>query len=607
MGAVSPEPAAPVEKKRSRAALRIGIAVGVAIALYGGLVFAVGREIPVGTVVNGVEIGRMTKAQAKETLEAYSKTFAKSQVALTAHGEITQDSAANLGLSIDVDATITTIKTQILNPIELLTAFFGGQEIPGVILVDGALDGALSDIAASVDEPAVDAGVSFKYGVAKTTPSKVGLVLDLENSRAMIIEAATQNTFDIKKPLELPMVDQTPDISDAEVEALITDELPLAISAPVTINAQAGSTQTAASTTFSVTDLEAAIRFRKVAGELTLTLNANEIKKRTDPGFVAVGIPVQDATWDTSSGTPVIVASEPGFGITDASMIESIKSVWLLPEGQRSTTVTFGLIEPSFTTAEAQEMGVVELVSTYTQSFPAAAYRSTNIGQAAAYMDGTLIKPGEVYSMNKTILERTFENGYTNGWIIAGGGIFKMEAGGGVSTATTATFNAAWLAGVDFVEWRAHSVWIPDRYLPGREATVFWGALDLRWKNSHPTGIFITTKMTKTSITIKFWGTKQFDDIKTIYGPKRNVSSPVTIRNSDPDCHAQGGVIGFRITTYRIFYIDGVEVKREPFNTSYRASPNVLCVSDPAPTPTRTKTKTPTASPSATSETTPPA
>lgn len=600
IGAVTPEPAAPQPKDPPRIALRVGIALGACLAIYGGLVFAVGRDIPVGTTVNGVEIGRMTKAQATTTLSEYAKTFGATEVSLTAHGEITQDTIDNLGLNLDVDATIAGINTQILNPVDLLSAFFGGQEITPVIVADGALDGAISDIAASVDEPATDAGIKFKYGVAKTTPSKVGLILDQETSHNLILETATQNSFDVSTPLELPMVEQTPDVSDEEADALIINELTPALSAPVTITAQAGTNQAVTSTTFSVQDLEAAVRFRKVDGELTVTLNADEINKRTDPEFVAVEVPVQEATWDVSSGTPVVVPSKAGFGITDLSMIESIKSVWLLPEGQRTTQVVFGAIEPTFTTEEAQGMGVVELVSSYRQAFPAAAYRSINIGRAAAYMNGTLIKPGEVYSMNKTILERTYENGYTDGWIIAGGGIFKMEAGGGVSTATTATFNAAWFAGVEFVEWRAHSVWIPDRYVPGREATVFWGALDMRWKNNHPTGIFITTKMTKTSITVQFWGTKQYDSIGTEFGPKRNISQAKNIENSDPACHAQNGVIGFRITTYRTFYNDGAEVKREPFNTSYRASPNVICTAGSNPSPKPTKTKKPTATATAT-------
>jgi hypothetical protein len=106
---------------------------------------------------------------------------------------------------------------------------------------------------------------------------------------------------------------------------------------------------------------------------------------------------------------------------------------------------------------------------------------------------------------------------------------------------------------------------------------------------------------------VQFWGTKQYDSIGTEFGPKRNISQAKNIENSDPACHAQNGVIGFRITTYRTFFIDDAEVKREPFNTSYRASPNVICTagSNPTPKPTKTKKPTATATASATPSETP--
>jgi vancomycin resistance protein YoaR len=319
---------------------------------------------------------------------------------------------------------------------------------------------------------------------------------------------------------------------------------------------------------------------------------------------------VQNATWNVSSGKPVIVPSKPGFGVTDRALASAIESVYTLPEGQRTAEVEFGVIKPSFSTSAAEKAGVTELLASYTQRFPYAPYRVTNIGRAAKYIDGTYLAPGAEYSMNGTIKERTYENGYTDGWIIGGGGVFKMEPGGGVSTATTAMFNGAFFSGMQFLEWRAHSIWIPDRYVAGREATVFWGSLDMRFKNPAPTGVFITTYMSNTSVTVKFWGTKQWEKIESVSGEKRNISQSRVIENDQPDCHEQNAVIGFRITVERVFYKDGAEVKREPFNTTYRAAPEVKCTykapptKKPTPKPTKT-TKKPTVTPSPSTSATP--
>jgi hypothetical protein len=109
---------------------------------------------------------------------------------------------------------------------------------------------------------------------------------------------------------------------------------------------------------------------------------------------------------------------------------------------------------------------------------------------------------------------------------------------------------------------------------------------------------------------VKFWGTKQWEKIESVSGEKRNISQSRVIENDQPDCHEQNAVIGFRITVERVFYKDGAEVKREPFNTTYRAAPEVKCTykapptKKPTPKPTKT-TKKPTVTPSPSTSATP--
>jgi vancomycin resistance protein YoaR len=185
-------------------------------------------------------------------------------------------------------------------------------------------------------------------------------------------------------------------------------------------------------------------------------------------------------------------------------------------------TVSFGVREPELTTEEAKALGITEKLSTFTQNFPYAAYRVQNIGQAAEYIDGTLLMPGEVFSMNEVIKERTPENGYTMGIVIGPGGIFEEQQGGGVSASATAVWTAAFFAGMEEVSTRAHSIYI-SRYQPGLEATVAWGLFDMQFRNSNPNPVFITTKMTNTSLRVTFWGTRQYDEITAEFGPKTNI------------------------------------------------------------------------------------
>ena len=105
-----------------------------------------------------------------------------------------------------------------------------------------------------------------------------------------------------------------------------------------------------------------------------------------------------------------------------------------------------------------------------------------------------MLAPGDTFSMNGIVGERTGENGFTEGFIIADG-VFKEDLGGGVSQLATTLFNAMFFAGLKDVEHRPHSFYI-DRYPVGREATVVWGALDLRFQNDTPYGVLVDTSTT---------------------------------------------------------------------------------------------------------------
>ncbi len=90
--------------------------------------------------------------------------------------------------------------------------------------------------------------------------------------------------------------------------------------------------------------------------------------------------------------------------------------------------------------------------------------------------------------------ERTAANGFVPGFIISNG-IFKEDYGGGVSQMATTTFNAMFFAGLKDIEHKPHSFYI-SRYPVGREATVAWGAVDLRFENDTDHGVLIESKVT---------------------------------------------------------------------------------------------------------------
>jgi vancomycin resistance protein YoaR len=345
--------------------------------------------------------------------------------------------------------------------------------------------------------------------------------------------------------------------------------------------------------------LGAALTFTADQGALVPALKGDVLRAAVAPALASVETPGHDASFRIVGGKPVVVPAKVGKGV-NADLLATDVLAALTSGSTRSIDAQIGTIDPKLTTERAKALGVVEKMSSFTQHFPYAAYRVQNIGQAARSINGTLLLPGETFSLNKTLGERTVANGYTKGFVVGPGGVFKEDLGGGVSTSATTTWTAAFYAGLQRVFTQAHSIWI-SRYRAGLEATVAWGSFDMSFKNDTPHAVLITTIMKNTSITVTMWGTKVYD-IKAVSGPRYNVvPAGKTQYDPSPTCHAQSGVEGFSIDVYRVFLKGGKEVKREKITTRYRPSPTVLCKADPA-TVTPSPTVSGTAAPSGTAK-----
>jgi vancomycin resistance protein YoaR len=415
-------------------------------------------------------------------------------------------------------------------------------------------------------------------------PGKSGTVLD-QNAASDAISAAYLVSSD---SVTLPLVEVQPTVSaDAAQKAL--DTARAAVSGPFTVRVDS------VTATIPATALGKALSFAADKGQLAPALDGTVLRAAVAPALASVETPGHDATFAIVKGKPVVVPAKVGKGV-NADLLATDVLAALTSGGPRSIDAQIGTIDPKLTTAQAKALGVTERMSSFTQHFPYAAYRVQNIGQAARSIDGTLLLPGETFSLNKTLGERTSANGYTKGFVIGPGGVFKEDLGGGVSTSATATWTAAFYAGLERVHTQAHSIWI-SRYRAGLEATVAWGSFDMSFRNDTPHAVYLTTVMRNTSITVAIWGTKAYD-IKAVSGPRYNrVAAGKTQYDPTPTCHAQSGVEGFSIDVYRVFLKNGKEVKREKITTRYRPSPTVLCKPDPA---TVTPSPTPSASTAAT-------
>lgn len=207
-------------------------------------------------------------------------------------------------------------------------------------------------------------------------------------------------------------------------------------------------------------------------------------------------------------------------------------------------------------------------LSRFTTYFnPAARARSHNLALAVQRINGVLLRPGEVFSYNETVGRRTMGNGFRVAPIFLGRRVVP-GVGGGVCQVATTLYNAALLAGLEIVERHRHSRPV-DYVAPGRDATVDYGSLDLKFRANTRYPVYITAQVVGNRLTVCLWGAREDRrEVRVVAVRDAALSCPV-VEVPDPSL-APGqkvvedkGTAGYRTRTFRILLQNGQEVRRE--------------------------------------------
>ncbi|MDF1603963.1 VanW family protein [Nocardioides sp. YIM 152315] len=541
---------------------------------YAAAYVAAGDKVPRGTSVEGVEIGGMTPADAEQALREGLAGRVDRPVPVSVEGRTATLSPTEAGLEVDYAATVADAGGgRSWAPGRLWDYWTGGGDQEPTVAVDGgSFDEALDGLADEVGTPATDGAVAFRGGEIEVTDPAPGTGFDPGAARAGVLASYLSEEDDV---VELDTTTVPPEIDEAAVQAALDTFANPAMSAPVTLVFGDSPVQ------LRPREFSAALRMRTEGGALVPDLKTDKLVALVDRGVGEEDEPV-DATVELVDGRPKVVPAKPGVTY-DPDDVNSAFLQLVTQEGDaRRMEVEATVAEPEFTTADAKALKIKEKVSSFTTYYPYAEYRNVNIGRAAEIVDGTVLEPGDVFSLNDIVGERTRENGFTEGFIISDG-IFKEDLGGGVSQMATTTFNAMFFAGLKDLEHKPHSFYI-DRYPVGREATVAWGAVDLRFENDTPYGVLVhatvrpATSSSQGVVTVSMYSTKTWD-ITTKTSERYNHRPPATRTLTTPDCYPNSGYSGFDVDVWRYFHEPGSDevARTEKFHTSYTPSDTVVC------------------------------
>ncbi len=206
---------------------------------------------------------------------------------------------------------------------------------------------------------------------------------------------------------------------------------------------------------------------------------------------------------------------------------------------------------------------------------------------AAKALDGQVVAPGAVFSFNGTVKAWSSDGGYVKAPVSYDGELIRAY-GGGVCQTSTTLYDAALLAGLPIVERHSH-VFVAHYAHPGMDAAVAQPKIDLRFRNPYPWPIRIRAGAAGDALSVKIIGKEKPSQTVAMTSEVLGATIPErltrVVERSGPTSGKvyvrAPGAQGCRVVTYRLFYEDGRELKRERLSDdTYQAMNRVVQISE---------------------------
>ena len=549
-------------------------------------------EIAAGTQVSGVDVGGLTKREAVAKLDALYEQRSDDPVEFTAGTSSYSFAANQLAVQPDWNGAVAAAGRagDGFGPLRglrrLRARVFGAEVLPRLAVSNAALDYVLDKMTSDVDRRPRSAALVRRGLRIQVVPEQAGSRLDRDASAEVIVRTLGQieRTSDVTA---LPVLVTTPGVN-AQMLAGTAERARLALSRPVVVKAARRS-------------------FRMPRWRIAelLILPRNGATKLVIGGAAAdayfrrlsstVGRPAQDARFAVYGESVQVVPSRDGLELNVPHAARTILRAATRPTN-RVARLTVVHAVPERSTAEALAMGIDRRMSSYKTYYSGTADRITNLQLGVGALDGTLVAPGGTFSLNQAIGERTVERGFRSAPVIIGNE-YAEEVGGGTSQVATTAFNAAWEAGLRITERHPHSLYI-SRYQLGRDATVYWPSLDLKFVNDTKAWVLVRGFAEGDGISIAIYGgeTRRIESSATplvVTGPvpTERVEDPALAKGKQV-VEAEGSAPTRTTATREIYAADGELIRSETWTTSYEGEDRIVRIGTkvvPKPTPERKK------------------
>jgi vancomycin resistance protein YoaR len=569
------------------------IAVPALLLLLPLVVYLVDRtanqgEVPRNVRVVGIDVGGLSQDDATVVVRAYESNLQANPATFVISGSTYELDPITVGLTADIEGAVTEALDQrsggmISGFVPWLHGFTEQVDVDLVISVDDAaidthLDNWEQD---AISSPAYEGAIAVVDGDIEFDYPRIGEKIDKPAAHTIVSSVLRQPE---RETTELPLIDSVPVMTEADVDDAVTT-LERMASRPVLLYDEDQNRIL----TVKPSDISNATIVEIVHNsppQVNISLSVDRVAEILDPhreefeqppvnADIEVDIETDKVTIIPSKNATVLDPEGVAVELLKAATSDSATGTLVFTDGE----------EPEFTTADAEAFGTIELVSEFTTKTPGV-NRVHNIHLMADTIDGSVVWPGEEFSINEVVGPRTEAKGYKRDGAIIGGEVTCCDepanVGGGVSQYATTFYNAVFFGCYEDIDHTPHSIYI-SRYPEGREATMGYPGPDVVFRNDSDVPIIIRNSYDGDStITVRFYGNNGDRICESERSERFNYTNARLIYKANAAVKpgsehvVSKGSQGWSVTVTRVMAMPDGSVIREPYTHHYRGSARVI-------------------------------
>ena len=569
------------------------VTIPVALLAVLAVAFAVSEggargRIQPGVTAEGIDLSGMTKEEALARMRAYETELRATAVSFTVKDTPFTLSPATVALDIDEEAIVEAAlavrvdEGLIGNFMDWLTNSreYPPVDIPVELIIDEA---RLDDVfdaweIGAIAFPPFEGNIVVTEGRIIPEYPRPGEGIDRPVATELAAQAMRTQQASV---VEIPTKFIEPELTQQDLNRWV-EQAGSYIDGPVTLTG----TDPDVEITFTRDDLVNALRTEiKTSSPATFNVwfDSGALIPLIEQLRDIVEQPPRDAEIivDEEEKVVTVIPSRRAVVLDIGLVVAAVTEAALSESGTGPLRYAQGEV-PEFSNEDVAAYGPLGLVSFFTTKHRAGQDRVKNIQRFAETIDGAVVMPGDDFSLNGHVGQRTLEKGYLPAGTLIGGELVDT-VGGGVSQFATTFYNAVFYGCYEDVAHKPHSYYF-SRYPEVNEATISWPSLDLKFRNDSNTPIWIKTNYTNTTITVEFYGNRGGRTCERRLGSRYSFTTPRTEYRGDPEIppgveeEDRKGRGGWTNTVTRVMTFDDGTVEEQLWTWKYSAESRVILV-----------------------------